>query len=95
MQITNCLVIIKQTAMAQGGRAATFARKGDETAKRLLHSDAEHKRAVDAVRRALKSRKIAFADRENFAKGWMRLWKGAHRVTALLPRPRFHQIAEA
>jgi len=62
MQINNCLVIIKQTAMAQGGRAASFARKGDETAKRLLHADAEQKRTVDAVRRALKSRKIAFAE---------------------------------
>jgi NAD+ kinase len=62
MQINNCLVIIKQTALAQGGRAATFARKGDETAKRLLHSDREHKRAVGVVRRALKSRKIAFAE---------------------------------
>ena len=62
MQINNCLVIIKQTAMAQGGRAATFARKGDETAKRILHADREHKRAVDAARRALKSRKIAFAE---------------------------------
>jgi NAD+ kinase len=62
MQINNCLVIIKQTAMAQGGRAATFARKGDETAKRLLHADAEQKRTVDAVRRALKPRKITFAE---------------------------------
>lgn len=62
MQINNCLVIIKQTAMAQGGRAASFARKGDETAKRLIRADAEHKRAVEAVRRALKARKIAFAE---------------------------------
>src|SRR5262245_48886142 len=62
MQISNCLVIIKQTAMAQGGRAAVFARKGDETAERLLRADGEHKRAVDAARRALKSRKIAFAE---------------------------------
>src|SRR5262249_771890 len=62
MQINNCLVIIKQTAMAQGGRAASFARKGDETAKRLLHADAEQKRTMDAVRRALKSREIAFVE---------------------------------
>jgi len=62
MQINNCLVIIKQTAMAQGGRAASFARKGDETAKRLLHADGEQKRTVNAVRRALKSRKIDFAE---------------------------------
>ena len=62
MQINNCMIIIKQTAMAQGGRAATFARRGDETAKRLLHADGEHKRAVEAARRALKSRKIAFSE---------------------------------
>ncbi|HKQ79744.1 MAG TPA: NAD(+)/NADH kinase [Blastocatellia bacterium] len=62
MQIDNCLVILKQTAMAQGGRAASFARKGDETAKRLLHADAEQKRTVDTVRRALKFRKIAFEE---------------------------------
>lgn len=29
---------------------------------RLLHADAEQKRTVDAVRRALKARKIAFAE---------------------------------
>src|SRR5262245_15701890 len=62
MQINNCLVIIKQTAMAQGGRAATFARKGDETAKRLLHSDGSQKRTIETVRRALKSRKIVFTE---------------------------------
>jgi NAD+ kinase len=62
MQITNCLIILKQTAIAQGGRAARFARTGDETAKRLLRADAEHRRTVDAVRRALARRKIAFAE---------------------------------
>src|SRR5262245_61134067 len=62
MQINNCLVIIKQTAMAQGGRAASFAHKGDETAKRLLHADGEHKGSVAATRQAVKSRKIAFAE---------------------------------
>jgi len=62
MQITNCLIILKQTAIALGGRAASFARKGDETAKRLLRADAEHRRTVDEVRRALRRRKIAFAE---------------------------------
>jgi NAD+ kinase len=62
MQITNCLIILKQTAIAQGGRAASLARKGDETAKRLLRADAEHRRTVDAVRRALARRRIAFAE---------------------------------
>ncbi|MGH9843243.1 MAG: hypothetical protein ACREEM_31270 [Blastocatellia bacterium] len=59
MQINNCLVIIKQTAMAQGGRAAS-ARKGDETAKRLLHADAEQKRTVYEVRLSIRwKRRIA------------------------------------
>jgi NAD+ kinase len=62
MQINNCLVIVKQTALAQGGRAATLAKAGDATAKRLLAADAEHNRTVEEVRRALRRRKIAFAE---------------------------------
>ena len=60
MQIDNCLVVIKQTALAQGGRAARFARKKDETARRLIRADLEHHRTVDAVERHLARRKIAF-----------------------------------
>lgn len=62
MQINNCLVIVKQTALAQGGRAASFARSGDGTAKRILQADAEHQRTIDAVRQALSKRKIAFGE---------------------------------
>ncbi len=62
MQINNCLVIVKQTALAQGGRAASFARSGDATAKRILHADAEHQRTIEAVRQALSKRKIAFGE---------------------------------
>lgn len=62
MQINNCLVIIKQTALAQGGRAAQLARSGDATAKRILHADAEHQRTIEAVRQALAKRKIAFGE---------------------------------
>lgn len=62
MQINNCMVIVKQTALAQGGRAATLAKAGDATAKRLLAADAEHNRTVEEVRRALRRRKIAFAE---------------------------------
>ena len=62
MQINNCLVIVKQTALAQGGRAASFARSGDATAKRLLAADAEHARTIDAVRQALSKRKIPFGE---------------------------------
>lgn len=62
MKINNCLVIVKQTALAQGGRAASFAHSGDATAKRILHADAEHQRTVDAVREALAKRKLVFAE---------------------------------
>jgi NAD+ kinase len=62
MLINNCLVILKQTALAQGGRAAALAKQGDATAKRLLAADAEHNRTVDEVRRALRRRKITFSE---------------------------------
>ncbi len=62
MNVNNCLVIIKQTALASGGRAASFARSGDATAKRLLAADAEHGRTIDAVRQALAGRKISFGE---------------------------------
>lgn len=62
MQINNCLVILKQTALAQGGRAAKLAKQGDATAKRLLAADAEHNRTVDEVRKALRRHKISFSE---------------------------------
>jgi NAD+ kinase len=62
MQLNHCLVVIKQTALAQGGRAAQFAQHGDATARRLIRADAEHSRTLDAVRRALTKRHIAFAE---------------------------------
>lgn len=62
MQINNCLVIIKQTALAMGGRAASLAKTGDATAKRFLAADAEHSRTIDAVRQALAKRKISFGE---------------------------------
>ena len=62
MQINNCLVIVKQTALAQGGRAASLAKEGDATAKRLLAADAEHNRTVEEVRRALRRHKITFGE---------------------------------
>jgi NAD+ kinase len=62
MQINRCLVIIKQTALAQGGRAADFAKQGDATAKRLFHADAEHGRTAAEVRRVLKRFKISFLE---------------------------------
>lgn len=62
MGINLCLVIVKQTALAQGGRAASLAKEGDATAKRLLDADAEHNRTVEEVRRALRRHKITFAE---------------------------------
>ncbi len=62
MKINLCTVIVKQTALAQGGRAASLAKEGDATAKRLLAANAEHQRTVEEVRRALRERKITFAE---------------------------------
>jgi len=62
MQINSCLVIVKQTALAMGGRAASLAKEGDATAKRLLAADAEHSRTVEEVRRCLRRQKITFAE---------------------------------
>lgn len=60
--INTCLVVIKHTALAQGGRAADFARKGDSTAIRLLRADAEHQRTVEEVRKALTKKGISFLE---------------------------------
>ncbi len=62
MQINHCLVVIKQTALAKGGRAAQFARQGDATARRIIQADAEHQRTIDAVRAALAKKRIAFTE---------------------------------
>ncbi len=62
MQLNHCFVVIKQTALAQGGHIAQLARQGDATARRLIRADAEHRRTIDAVRRALKQRQIAFTE---------------------------------
>lgn len=59
MEINSCVVVIKQTALAQGGRAAQFAQRGDATAKRLFKADASHKRTCETVLRALQKRGIA------------------------------------
>jgi NAD+ kinase len=62
MQLNHCFVVIKQTALAQGGHVAQLARRGDATARRLIRADAEHRRTIDAVRHALTQRHIAFAE---------------------------------
>ncbi|HZS05191.1 MAG TPA: NAD(+) kinase [Blastocatellia bacterium] len=62
MRINTCAVVIKQTALATGGRATQFARQGDLTARRIIRADAEHRRTAEAVRLALARRQIAFTE---------------------------------
>lgn len=59
MQLNSCVVVIKQTALAQGGRAAEFAQRGDATAKRILHADASHQQTIETVLAALAARDCA------------------------------------
>ena len=61
MRINNCVITIKQTILARGGRAATFARQGDATAQRILSSDEEQKRTIDVVKRTLRQHRIPFS----------------------------------
>ena len=62
MQLHHCLVVSKQTALAQGGRAAQLAQQGDATARRLIRADAEHRRTIATVRQALTQRHIPFSE---------------------------------
>jgi len=62
IEFNRCTIVIKQTALAQGGRAAELARSGDATAKRILHADAEQQRTIETVRQSLAKRKIAFSE---------------------------------
>jgi NAD+ kinase len=62
VDIGNCVVVIKETAMAQSSRAAQFARRGDATARRLIHAHDEHHRTVETVRKALARRGVEFAE---------------------------------
>lgn len=59
MTIDTCVVVLKQTALALGGRAARMARRGDATGRRIVRADETHRRTVDAVRAALARRGIA------------------------------------
>lgn len=62
MEIRSSVLVIKETAMSQSGRAAKFARKGDMTASRLVHAHDEHHRTVDLVRRTLEKTGIDFIE---------------------------------
>ncbi len=62
MEIKNCVVVIKQTALAQGGRVAQFAQRGDATAKRILKADAAHQRTIETVLKTLRKRGLAVTE---------------------------------
>jgi len=62
IEFNRCTIVIKQTALAHGGRAAELARSGDATAKRILHADVEQQRTIETVRQSLAKRKIVFAE---------------------------------
>ncbi|NOT60617.1 MAG: NAD(+) kinase, partial [Acidobacteria bacterium] len=54
-----CYVVVKQTALAQGGRAAQFARQGDATAQRIVAAHQSHQQTLSVVRKTLKQHGIA------------------------------------
>lgn len=62
MEINRCVVVIKKTALSQGGRPAQFARRGDVTAERIIRAHEEHKLTVTAVRETLARRGIEFTE---------------------------------
>ena len=62
MEINNCVVVLKETALEQSSRAAHFARRGDRTARRLIHAHDEHNRTADTVRNALARRGVEFKE---------------------------------
>lgn len=60
MKINNCVITIKQTILARGGRAAQLARQGDATAHRILSSDEEQNRTIEVVQKTLRHHRIPF-----------------------------------
>jgi NAD+ kinase len=62
MNLQSCFVVVKQTALAQGGRAAVFAKQGDVTAQRIVKADASHQHTLKVVRQTLKQHGIAFTE---------------------------------
>ena len=60
--MNNCVVVIKETALSQSSRAASFARRGDRTARRLIHAHDEHHRTAEVVRKSLARRDVKFEE---------------------------------
>ena len=62
MLLKFCYLVAKQTALAQGGRAATFAQQGDATAQRIVVADKSHQHTLAVVRQTLAKNNIAFQE---------------------------------
>ncbi len=58
----RCVLAIKRTALAAGGRPASLARNGDAIGRSILAADVEHQRTVAAVRDCLRTRSIEFTE---------------------------------
>jgi NAD+ kinase len=58
----RCVLAIKRTALAAGGRPATVARRGDASGRRLLAADDEHRRTLATVRESLRARSVDFIE---------------------------------
>lgn len=56
------MIVLKETALKQSSRAASFARRGDRTARRLIHAHDEHNRTTETVRNALARRGVKFKE---------------------------------
>jgi NAD+ kinase len=62
VDIKNCVLVVKQSAIVQSNRAARFADRGDVTARRLIDAHKEHQRTADHVRQSIASRGIDFVE---------------------------------
>jgi NAD+ kinase len=62
MLVKDCVIVAKQTALAAGGRAAIFARRGDATAHRIKHADAEHRLTRETVVNTIRNRGLRVAE---------------------------------
>jgi NAD+ kinase len=62
VDINNCVLVVKQTVIAQSSRAARLAGRGDMTARRLVGAHDEHHRTAEHVRHSLEERGIRFVE---------------------------------
>jgi NAD+ kinase len=62
VDIRDCVLVVKQSAIAQSNRAASFADRGDMTARRLVDAHNEHQRTADQVRQSITRRGIDYIE---------------------------------